>query len=297
MQSIGLLLALRYAERRWSVLPIAPQSKRPLGSLAPRGVYDATIDDETIRAWFHRAPNIGIAIACGAASKLLVLDIDPRAYGDETLGALEKRYGRLPETPRVVTGAIGTHIYFAYDGVVPVRGSLGPGLDVKATGGYVLAPPSRHPETGRRYFWDTGALPSETTLASPPEWLCALLRTDARAFHGTAVGPAAKCFLGIAFAEAGWAGRTLANGALAVRCPWHELHSDGRGNGDDSSTVVLPPVHDARLGGFRCLHSHCLERTTADVIGRLPLRAKALASAAHPRALRGLSRARSQRSA
>jgi hypothetical protein len=47
-----------------------------------------------------------------------------------------------------------------------------PGLDTRAAGGYVAAPPSVHP-SGRRYRWIVP--PGEAELAQAPEWLVALL--------------------------------------------------------------------------------------------------------------------------
>src|SRR5215211_8204817 len=46
------------------------------------------------------------------------------------------------------------------------------GLDVKASGGYAVAPPSVGPN-GRAYEWIIS--PEEAELADPPEWLMSLL--------------------------------------------------------------------------------------------------------------------------
>ncbi len=57
----------------------------------------------------------------------------------------------VPLTPRCETGS-GMHYYFKHPGgeVRNSAGRLGPGLDIRADGGYVVAPPSRHPN-GRTY--------------------------------------------------------------------------------------------------------------------------------------------------
>ena len=57
----------------------------------------------------------------------------------------------------------------AHDG-----GPLGPGIDVRARGGYIVAPPSRH-ASGRLYYWSVDHHPADVPLAEPPPWLLALL--------------------------------------------------------------------------------------------------------------------------
>jgi putative DNA primase/helicase len=47
---------------------------------------------------------------------------------------------------------------------------LGPGLDVRADGGYVLVPPSRH-RSGKDYRWADGWHPTRVDLAPAPHWL------------------------------------------------------------------------------------------------------------------------------
>ena len=50
---------------------------------------------------------------------------------------------------------------------------VAPGIDIRGTGGYVLAPPSMHP-TGRRYFWSVDCGPD---IAAAPAWLLAKIET------------------------------------------------------------------------------------------------------------------------
>jgi putative DNA primase/helicase len=84
--------------------------------------------------------NIGVLTGAG----LLVLDIDPKNGGKEALLRLTTRYGELPATPTVATGGGGWHFYFAVAGTVARRIGLARGIDVKADGGYVVAPDSIH---------------------------------------------------------------------------------------------------------------------------------------------------------
>jgi hypothetical protein len=81
---------------------------------------------------------------------------------------------------------------------------------------------------------------------------------------------AAKSWLGCAFHHVGWLGGSLPGGKRMVRCPWVATHTDGRGAGLDSSTVLLPPAPGQTFGGFRCAHAHCEGRTWRDVLDVLP---------------------------
>jgi hypothetical protein len=77
-------------------------------------------------------------------SGLCVVDIDPRDGG-----ALDP--ATMTPTACVVTGG-GLHLYYHHPGGRTV-GKLGPGVDIKADGGYVAAPPSIHPDTDQPYRW------------------------------------------------------------------------------------------------------------------------------------------------
>lgn len=145
--------ALAYAKRGWNVFPLGEGSKMPKipKSAGGRGLHDATTDPTMIREWWRRWPRANIGIRTGAVSGIIVLDIDARHGGFDTLACLEILHDRLPVTLTVRTPSGGEHRYFAHPGdVLPnSAGKLGPGLDVRGDGGYVVAPPSIiH---GRRY--------------------------------------------------------------------------------------------------------------------------------------------------
>jgi bifunctional DNA primase/polymerase-like protein/primase-like protein len=157
--------AVAYAERGWRVFPVAGKVPR-----TTHGLKDATTDPEQVREWWQRWPDAGIAIATGDASGVLVLDVDGET-GADSLNELERRHGQLPETVRAETGGGGVHFYFQHaEGARNSAGQLGDGLDIRAEGGYVVAPPSPHP-SGRRYEWDVP--PDEAELAESPQWLFA----------------------------------------------------------------------------------------------------------------------------
>ena len=147
--------ALKGVHRGWSVIPIKPRSKTPLGSWKERQLVRAT--PEETEAAFHANPGAGLGFVTGANSGLSVLDIDLKNGGVPSMDALVRRYGALPPTPAVITGSGGYHYYFKYpeSGLRNSAGKLGDGLDIRAEGGYVVAPPSIHPN-GKQYRWGKG---------------------------------------------------------------------------------------------------------------------------------------------
>jgi hypothetical protein len=276
----ALDFALRYADRGWRVFPCAARAKKPAGWLAPHGFKDASTDHATIRSWF-RDRTLNIGIACGLG--LVVLDIDPRNGGDDELAALENTHGALPHTPRVLTGGGGTHYYSQHDGEPLKNGAIAGcvGVEIKTDGGYVVAPASIHPDTGRRYVFDLGALPSETPLAPLPAWLAALAVDRPRGTALASSGVDARLsVLGQIFERLGGLGDLLPDGRRCVRCPWVASHSDGRGDGRDTSTVIFPRAEGSVLGSFRCSHSHCSGRTWKDVFDLVPTSVRNAASLA-----------------
>jgi hypothetical protein len=158
-----------YLARGWSVVPIEAHGKRPLvrwEELQRRAPSEAEI-----AAWFARWPDAGVGIVTGRVSGLLVVDVDPRHGGAETLAALERDHGPLPTSVEAETGGGGRHLYFAHPGgAVRNRVGLAPGIDLRGDGGMVVAPPSIHP-SGRGYRWRPGRAPDEIALAEPPSWL------------------------------------------------------------------------------------------------------------------------------
>lgn len=171
-QSAALIAALRYRARGWSVLPFRAGEKRP--QIAWERYQSAPAPEATIRSWFRRWPNANVGVVTGQVSNLIVIDIDPRHGGEQSLHRLEARYGHLPATIEARTGGGGRHLYFAHPGeLVHNRAGLAPGIDLRGDGGCIVAPPSLHP-SGGRYQWVDGHAPDEIDLAPLPRWLLAL---------------------------------------------------------------------------------------------------------------------------
>jgi hypothetical protein len=160
-----LTAAVDYTTRGWRVFPL--NGKVPLGG--SNGCLGATSDPAAVALW-PSGSNVGIATGRG----LVVLDVDCHHGGGDSLADLERRHGRLPATVSAETGGGGEHHYFSSRARIKnSAGKLGPGLDVRGEGGYVVAPPSVHPDTGCAYVWDNH--PDDVKLAPLPGWLAQLL--------------------------------------------------------------------------------------------------------------------------
>jgi putative DNA primase/helicase len=152
-------------------------------------LLNATGDIDTLRRWWAPGVPYNIGLRTGRESNILVIDVDPRHAGDETLAELERRFGELPLTWRVITGGGGQHIYFRHPGgkVPNSAGKLGPGIDARGDGGFAIMPPSRH-ISGRHYFFSVDHHPDDVPLADTPDWLLALVQRPVKR-DGAAIMP------------------------------------------------------------------------------------------------------------
>ena len=136
-------------EHGFAVLPVRPGGKIPL---IRDWVNRATGDLETIRQWFEVWPDANLGVATGSKSGVFVLDCDVDTGG---LESLDNRGIDYSKTLVVRTGSGGLHIYYRYDPDRSIRNSaskIAPGLDIRGEGGFVVAPPSIHPN-GNLYQW------------------------------------------------------------------------------------------------------------------------------------------------
>lgn len=225
--------ALAYAQVGLEVLPLRPRQKTPLTA---HGKDDATTDPGQIAAWWNRWPNANIGIRPPIG--LVVIDVDPRNGGDGALSELSAAQ-ILPATWTCRTGSGGRHIWLRHSG--PIRGKLCAGVDLKGNAGYLVVPPSVHPN-GARYQW-ANAEP----IAYAPQWLRPLLAPAPRPIiHSSPThsgSTSAALVRAVAYAGEGnrngllyWAARTaaeegilpnvrdeLAAAALSTGLPAHEI--------------------------------------------------------------------------
>lgn len=199
-----LQAALAYASRGWPVIPIwwpMPHGcacrkpdcdsvgKHPLGALVTHGLTDASTDPAIISQWFRRYPSANVGIVTGPVSGIFVLDVDTKKDGEQTLVEHVVARGPLGDTLHALTGSGGDHYLFQYPSfrLQNSAGKLGPGLDTRGAGGYIVAPPSVH-ASGKQYTW-TNPL---AEVLHAPAWLLSLLQPPPEAparTHGPPTAP------------------------------------------------------------------------------------------------------------
>ena len=141
-----LRYALEYTERYIPVFPVYEPSSDGNGCSCDKGesckstgkhprtkngFKDATTDPEQVKQWWNKWPNANIGIPTGKATGWLVLDVDPKHGGVESL---EEFLGCevIPETLASETGSGGMHYIFAYPKNREIRGraNILPGLEL-----------------------------------------------------------------------------------------------------------------------------------------------------------------------
>jgi putative DNA primase/helicase len=134
------------------VFPCDPSTKRPL---TPHGFKDASSNDEDHKKWFTKYPNAMIGLPTGQLTSLFVIDLDKKPEkgidGANELEKLEVKHGRLPKTATQKTPSGGRHLFFKMPPgrhIKSTTNTLGPGIDIRADGGYVVIAPSVNARQG-----------------------------------------------------------------------------------------------------------------------------------------------------
>lgn len=175
--------ALNFIERGWPVLPLHFPLNDSCSCLNPtckntgkhpitrNGLKDASSDKRIISNWWFKHPKANIGILTGKESGIVVLDVDPRHGGSDSLTQLEKKFGPLPQTLAVKTGGDGAHYYFRCPDVsIRNQVNIRNGLDFRGDGGYIIGPTSIH-ASKKPYMWADETAP----ILDIPEWLLSLL--------------------------------------------------------------------------------------------------------------------------
>lgn len=141
------------------------------------GLKDASCDPATIEGWWGQWPTANIGLS---TETMIVVDIDPRNGGPADRSELIEEFGAFPQTAEALSGGGGRHVFFRNPGGERVPPHLAPGVDLKGSGGYVVASPSLH-ASGARYAFDgLDGAKALLTLADPPQWLLARIRAGAK---------------------------------------------------------------------------------------------------------------------
>ncbi|MEV6847179.1 bifunctional DNA primase/polymerase [Actinoplanes sp. NPDC051411] len=157
---MSLTAALAYARHGIPVLPV--HEPAPGGGCScdkgtrcdspgkhPRlrhGLNDASTDPRRIELWWHRWPGANVGLRTGIAMDVADVDSEEGWHG-----LCHLMGGEIPAGPQVRTGSGGRHFWFRPTGFGN-RVHLLPGLDWRGIGGYVVAPPSRHPRGDYRWL-------------------------------------------------------------------------------------------------------------------------------------------------
>jgi hypothetical protein len=186
MTDTPLAAAFRYAGHLgWPVFPVGllrqPNGKIEKRPLTPHGLKDASRDPAVIEGWWGRYSGAAVGMPTGSASGVVILDVDckdPAAYGPDTLDDLGMSV--LPNVPISHTISGGWHNLFATNPEIDIRNSegrsgLGPGLDVRGSGGFIVLPSGtvmiRNLGWHRGYFWDPHCNLDTMPLRPAPAWL------------------------------------------------------------------------------------------------------------------------------
>lgn len=141
--------ANEYIDQGWSILPVKPSEKRPyMTNWLQYQHVKAT--KEMAENWFTSLTGAGVGMVTGRISGVVVLDVE--SYCKIPIEELLRRY---PTQMVSRTGSGGYHLFYLYPNDVPKianRVGIFGGADIRADGGFIVLPPTRHPN-GRLYEW------------------------------------------------------------------------------------------------------------------------------------------------
>lgn len=154
--SVLLQAALRYLGNGWSVIPLQPKGKKPA---IPWTEYQERLPtEEEVRQWWKDLPDANVGIVTGRVSGMVVVDVDTYRGGDA-----RRVHGEFATGLVSRTGSGGYHLFYRYpDNAEFIPNQVGSdGIDVRADGGLVVAPPSAH-VTGKLYEWSVEGDPGDS---------------------------------------------------------------------------------------------------------------------------------------
>ena len=160
--------ALDYVRRGLYIHPLLPRQKIPATKC---GLNDASDKVHQVTAWWTQNPQFNVGLNCGA-SDLLALDFDASKSnfaGGDLLARLLSDYPTVTSE----TGGGGYHLLYRQPDGVQLgngRGRLPSGVDVRGYGGYVVLPPSIHPN-GTPYQLATGKRVGEIEISPLPAFV------------------------------------------------------------------------------------------------------------------------------
>ena len=183
--------ALRLADMGLYVFPARVEAGKKASYLsaehAPGGLnWGMSNDPEQVRKNFSNTRwrlKCGVGIPTGWINKVFVIETDTvkghNVDGAKALRALEKKYGKLPKTKMAKSPSGSVHRYYRHPGEhIRLKSmSIAPGVDVKADGGMVIAPPTVRGD-GKYVWMDT------RDVAEAPAWLIDLIKDESPNIKG-----------------------------------------------------------------------------------------------------------------
>ena len=157
--------ALSYVKQGFKVFP-TKLNKKPL---TDHGLKDATMLQVGVKEYWTKYPEAGIGLVTDG---FVVLDFDAKSGGLDSKDIIETQFGQLPRTRTHRTGGGGSHYIYRNPNGTDIRNTveLGgyKGVDLRANGGYIIAPPSKH-QSGNVY-----EVIDDAEIAPAPAWLIKL---------------------------------------------------------------------------------------------------------------------------
>lgn len=134
--------AMEYLSFGWSIMPLIKKTKNP--SIKWKELQNRLLTSDEAKRYFNNT-EVGIGLICGQLSGIVVIDLD-----------LYKEHAKIInlDTPvKVRTGGGGLHGYFKYKPGTRNKVNTELAADIRGEGGYVVLPPSIHPN-GNQYKWE-----------------------------------------------------------------------------------------------------------------------------------------------
>ncbi len=180
-----------YTYRGLEIFPCKCNKKNPLTA---NGFKDASSDEQVINGWWDKYPDANIGLPTGRVNNLVVVDVDVKndAGGMDSLQQLLEECGEF-DTRVVHTPSGGLHYYFSYpqdEEIIKCRTNLRPGIDIRADGGYVVAPGSSI--DGNAYEFEG----KDKDIAELPQKLLEILTSNNKSDREFGV-PATEVMLGV----------------------------------------------------------------------------------------------------
>ena len=142
-------IAAEYVDNGWSILPVKPEEKRPYMANWLQYQRERATKD-MVQNWFVNLAGAGIGVVTGKISNMIVLDVE-----SDCPYPIEDILKKYPTQMVSRTGSGGYHLFYQYPqntGHVGNRVGIFERADLRADGGFIVLPPTRHP-SGGQYQW------------------------------------------------------------------------------------------------------------------------------------------------